>query len=43
MTRDERDYKNRLAELGFRPSSNDLAAFEREPAPLRPSRRWRGE
>lgn len=32
----------RIKAAGFRPSSNDLAAFEREPAPLQPSRHWRG-
>ena len=32
----------RIKAAGFRPSSNDLAAFEREPQPLPSARRWHG-
>ena len=32
----------RIKAAGFRPRKSDLAPFEREAQPLRPSRRWLG-
>lgn len=32
----------RIKAAGFRPHQDEMLPFEREPAPLQPSRRWNG-